>query len=85
MLLKDPFLIVAETLSELRQESSERCSDSGIDVEDEFATKFIYNNVNNAWTDNITAGVAAQRRSRKSRREKGRIRSSSSILLMSSA
>ena len=35
------------------------CSDSGIDDEDEFATKFIYNNGNNASTDNITAGVAA--------------------------
>ena len=34
------------------------CSDSGID-EDEFATKFIYNNGNNAPTDNITAWVAA--------------------------
>ena len=33
------------------------CSDSGIDDED--ATKFIYNNGNNASTDNITAGVAA--------------------------
>ena len=35
----------------------------GIDDEDEFATKFNYNNGNNASTDNITAGVAAQRRS----------------------
>ena len=35
------------------------CSDSGIDDEDEFATKFNYNNGNNASTDNITAGVAA--------------------------
>ena len=35
------------------------CSDSGIDDEDEFATKFIYNNGNNASTDNITAWVAA--------------------------
>ena len=35
------------------------CSDSGIDDEDEFATKFIYNKCNNASTDNITAGVAA--------------------------
>ena len=34
-------------------------SGSGIDDEDEFATKFIYNNGNNASTDNITAGVAA--------------------------
>ena len=33
------------------------CGDSGIDDED--ATKFIYNNGNNAPTDNITAGVAA--------------------------
>ena len=30
-----------------------KCSDSGIDDED--ATKFIYNNGNNASTDNITA------------------------------
>ena len=35
------------------------CSGMGIDDEDEFATKFIYNNGNNAPTDNITAGVAA--------------------------
>ena len=35
------------------------CSDSGIDDEDEFATKFNYNNGNNAPTDNMTAGVAA--------------------------
>ena len=49
------------------------CSDIGIDDEDEFATKFIYNNGNNASTDNITAGVAAWRRSGKSRREKGRM------------
>ena len=34
------------------------CSDSGIDDED--ATKFIYNNGNNASTDNITAGVAGR-------------------------
>ena len=33
------------------------CCDIGIDDED--ATKFIYNNGNNASTDNITAGVAA--------------------------
>ena len=33
------------------------CGDIGIDDED--ATKFIYNNGNNASTDNITAGVAA--------------------------
>ena len=33
------------------------CSDIGIDDED--ATEFIYNNGNNASTDNITAGVAA--------------------------
>ena len=32
---------------------------SDIDNEDEFATKFIYNNGNNASTDNITAGIAA--------------------------
>ena len=38
---------------------SKFCSDSGIDGEDEFATKFIYNNGNNASTDNITAWVAA--------------------------
>ena len=35
------------------------CGDCGIDDGDEFATKFIYNNGNNASTDNITAGVAA--------------------------
>ena len=35
------------------------CSVSGIDDEVEFATKLIYNNGNNASTDNITAGVAA--------------------------
>ena len=36
------------------------CSGSGgIDDEAAFATKFIYNNGNNASTDNITAGVAA--------------------------
>ena len=35
------------------------CGDCGIDYEDEFATKIIYNNGNNASTDNITAGVAA--------------------------
>ena len=35
------------------------CSDSGIDDEDEFTTKFIYNNGNNARTDNITDGLAA--------------------------
>ena len=34
------------------------CGDSGIDDED--ATKFIYNNGNNASTDNITAGVAGR-------------------------
>ena len=33
------------------------CWGSGIDDED--ATKFIYNNGNNSSTDNITAGVAA--------------------------
>ena len=43
-----------------RLKMREFCSDSGIDDED--ATKFIYNN------GNITAGVAA-----KSRREKGRM------------
>ena len=32
------------------------CGDCGIDDED--ATKFIYNNGNNSSTDNITAGVA---------------------------
>ena len=35
------------------------CSDSGIDDEDEFATKVNYNNGNNVPTDNIIAGVAA--------------------------
>ena len=35
------------------------CSDSDNDDKDEFATRFIYNNGNNAPTDNITAGVAA--------------------------
>ena len=39
------------------REVDEDCSDSGIDDED--ATKFIYNNGNNSSTDNITAGVAA--------------------------
>ena len=43
------------------------CSDSGID-KDEFATKFIYNNGNNAPNDNETVGVAAYRLSRKIRR-----------------
>ena len=32
---------------------------AALDDEDEFATKFIYNNGNNAPTDNITAAVAA--------------------------
>ena len=43
------------TGNEQKNGSSEKCSDSGIDDEDEFATKFIYNNGNNASTDNITA------------------------------
>ena len=42
-----------------RKKKSRPCSNSDNDDEDEFATKFIYNNGNNASTDNKPAGVAA--------------------------
>ena len=47
------------TIIKKKTKIARKCSDSGIDDEDEFATKFIYNNGNNASTDNITAGVTA--------------------------
>ena len=45
------------SISHFWESIANNCSDIGIDDED--ATEFIYNNGNNASTDNITAGVAA--------------------------